>query len=101
MKEIIKERIDATLKKMRLRLVMSYFGHSNNLRISSFLQGKVTNPSVMTDEELIIIHQLIMAAENGIIDEIKKRDILPDELKQMDTMATQMAQQEAKQKGGL
>ena len=99
MKEISKEKIEATIHKMRLRMVLSFFGHSNNLRIDAFLRERPTRPRDMTDEELIVIHQILMAAGNGIIDEMEKRDLVPEEFKQMDAMATQMAEQIAKHEG--
>ena len=83
MKEIDKEKWKRMIKKVRVRMNMKYYGFSNNLNMQVEINDRELTPDRMSDEEVVLLWQLLKSAQNQLALEQVKRDLIPDELKQL------------------
>lgn len=83
MKEIDKEKWQRMIAKVRVRMNMKYYGFSNNLGMSVEINDRELTPDRMSDEELVLLFQLINSVQDKLVMEQIKRDLLPDNIKQL------------------
>lgn len=83
MKEINKEKWKRMIKKVRVRMNMKYYGFSNNLNMSVEINDRELTPARMSDEELVLLFQLLNSVQDKLAMEQIKRDLLPDNIKQL------------------
>ena len=77
MRQIDDERYRKEFSKVRLRFAMSFFGHSEQMRCSITLDEKVRNPDQLSDEQLVIVSRLLVKAHEPLVNEMRRRDLLP------------------------
>ena len=83
MKEIDKERWQRMIAKVRVRFSLKYYGKSNNANMTVEINDRELTPDRMSDEEVVLLWQLLNSAQNQLVLEQVKRDLIPDELKQL------------------
>lgn len=83
MKEIDKEKWQRMIAKVRVRFSLEYYGKSNNANMTVDINGRKLTPDRMSDEEVVLLWQLLNSAQNQLALEQVKRDLIPDELKQL------------------
>lgn len=84
MKEIQKEKFDKTVRSARVKFLLTYFGHSNNMTVGGEWNGKrIGDPRELTDEQLVLLWQLVNQAQIMLAKEQARRDLLPEEIKRM------------------
>jgi hypothetical protein len=83
MKEINAESYTKMAKKIRLRFGMTYYGASNHLQMAVNINEKAVRPDMMTDEQVVLLWNLVHEVENQLAFEQIKRDLLPDEIKHL------------------
>ena len=85
MKEIDKEKWQRMVAKVRVRFGLKYYGKSNNMNMTVEINDRELTPDRMSDEEVVLLWQLLNSAQNQLAMEQVKRDLLPDEVKQLYT----------------
>lgn len=83
MKQIDKEKFQKKLERVRLQFSMTYFGKSNNWNLACRINDKLQTMERMTDEDHLLLWQLLNSALGVQTKEMLKRDLLPDELAKM------------------
>ena len=85
MKQIDKEKWQRMVAKVRVRFGLKFYGKSNNMQMSVEINDREMTPDRMTDEEVVLLWQLLNSAQNQLAMEQVKRDLIPDDLKQLYT----------------
>lgn len=83
MKQLDKKKFLKTTEKARVRFGLTYFGKSNTLTVGCHWNDKAMGLDKMTDEQMVLLWQLVNSALGILAKEQIRRDLLPDELKQM------------------
>ena len=81
MKQVDKEKFKKMLEKVRFRFGLAYYGKSNQMRMTCVINDTAVDPTRMTDEQHLLMWQLLNSALGAQAKEMLKRDLLPDELK--------------------
>lgn len=85
MKQIDKDKFQQIVAKARVKLGLVYYGKSNNMTVGVNWNGKQMNPNDLTDEQLTLLFQLSNQMCSILGKEQAKRDLLPDEIKELYT----------------
>ena len=83
MTELNAESYKKMAKKIRLRFGMTYYGASNHLNMAVNINENAVRPDMMTDEQVVLLWNLVHEVENQLAFEQIKRDLLPDEIKHL------------------
>lgn len=92
MKKIDGEKFQKKLERVRLQFSMTYFGKSNNMSLACRINDKPQTLERMTDEDHLLLWQLLNSALGAQTKEMLKRDLLPDELAKMYRVADSASQ---------
>ena len=76
MKEINQEAFKSMMRKIRLHFGLMYYGASNHMTLNVTVSDKKATPATMTDEQLVLLWQLIQQVTNILAQELIKRDLL-------------------------
>lgn len=90
MKQIEREKFQKKMERVRLQFSMTYFGKSNKMSLTCKINDKPQAPERMTDEDHLLLWQLLNSVLGGQAKEMLKRDLLPDELAKMYRDAAQV-----------
>ena len=77
MREIDNEKYKKELDKARVKFGMNFYGRSGRLRCVIRWDDKDIAPGALTDEQLMIVAQLTGKAREPIVDELRRRDLIP------------------------
>lgn len=83
MKELDKEKFQKTVEKARVQFGLTYFGKSNNMRVGCQWNDKAVDLTKMTDEQVVLLWQIVNSALGMVAKEQLRRDLLPEELAKM------------------
>ena len=97
MKQLDKEKFQKKLERVRLKFSMTYFGKSGNMSLGCRINDKPQTLERMTDEDHLLLWQLLNSALGAQAKEMLKRDLLPDELAKMYREAGSAAQVESEE----
>lgn len=81
MKELDKEKFQKTVMKARVKFGLTYFGYSNKMTVGCHWNDKAIELNKMTDEQVVLLWQIVNSALGLLAKEQMRRDLLPDELK--------------------
>lgn len=102
MKEIQKEKFDKTVRAARVKFGLTYFGHSNNMTVGGEWNGRsISDPRELTDEQLVLLWQLVNQAQIMLAKEQARRDLLPEEIKRLYEDGAAMAAKKAEEGAAL
>lgn len=76
MKEINQETFKSMLRKIRLHFGLLFFGASNHMTLNVTVNDKKATPEKLTDEQLVLLWQLINQVMNVLARELIKRELL-------------------------
>ena len=80
MKQIDKEKFKRTAEKARVQFGLTYWGKSNNMRVGCKWNDKAVDLDGLTDEQVVLLWQLVNSALGMLAKEQVKRDLLPEEV---------------------
>lgn len=83
MKELDKEKFRKTVEKARVQFGLTYYGRSNNMRVGCRWNDKAVELGAMSDEQIVILYQLVNSALTMLAKEQIRRDLLPDDVAKM------------------
>ena len=78
MRKVDKEKYVRALNKARVKFGMTFYGHSEMLRCVIKWDDENMPMEKLTDEQLVIIAQLTAKAREPIVDELRRRELIPD-----------------------
>lgn len=78
MRQIDGEKYRKALDKARVKFGMSFYGHSGSLRCVIKWDDKELGSNELTDEQLTIVAQLIGKAREPLVDELRRRKLIPE-----------------------
>lgn len=83
MKQLDKDKFQKMTWRARVKFGLTYFGWSNKMTVSARWDDKDVNLNKMTDEQVVLLWQLVNSALGILAKEQIRRDLLPDELKEL------------------
>lgn len=83
MKELDKDQFQNMTRKARVKFGLTYFGWSNKMTVGARWDDKDVDLNKMTDEQVVLLWQLVNSALGILAKEQIRRDLLPDELKEL------------------
>lgn len=83
MKQLDKDKFQKMTKKARVKFGLTYFGWSNKMTVGTRWNDKDVDLNNMTDEQVVLLWQLVNSALGILAKEQIRRDLLPDELKKL------------------
>lgn len=96
MKQLDQEKFQKMLEKARVQFGLTYWGKSNNMRVGCKWGDKSVDLDKMTDEQVVLLWQLVNAALTMLAKEQMRRDLLPEELAKMYREANNASQEKSK-----
>lgn len=84
------------LEKARVQFGLTYWGKSNNMRVGCKWGDKSVDLDKMTDEQVVLLWQLVNSALTMLAKEQMRRDLLPKELVKMYREANNASQEKSK-----
>lgn len=79
-KELDREKFGKVLERARVRFGLTYWGKSNNMRVGCQWNDKSMDLDRLTDEQVVLLWQLVNSAQEMLVKEQLKRDLLPEEV---------------------
>lgn len=83
MKELDKDKFQKMTRRARVKFGLTYFGWSNKMTVGARWDDKDVGLNKMTDEQVVLLWQLVNSALGILAKEQIRRDLLPDELKEL------------------
>lgn len=96
MKQLDQEKFQKMLEKARVQFGLTYWGKSNNMRVGCKWGDKSVDLDKMTDEQVVLLWQLVNSALTMLAKEQMRRDLLPEELAKMYREANNASQEKSK-----
>ena len=78
MRQIDEEKYKKLLDKARVKFGMTFYGHSDRLSCVVKWDEKTVSPDRLTDEQLMLVAQLTGKAREPLIDELRRRKLIPE-----------------------
>lgn len=79
MRQIDEEKYHKEFSRVRLKFRMSFFGHSEQMLCHIVWNEKEQDYKQLSDEQLMIVAQLLGKARDPLVMELRRRDLLPSQ----------------------
>lgn len=83
MKHINKEEFSRLAKTARVVFGFNYLGESNHMQMTAKINGMKVNPNTMSDEQLVLLWQLVFSVEEDLTSEQIRRNLLPGRIRDL------------------
>ena len=98
MKQLDKEKFQKMLERARVQFGLKYWGKSNNMRVGCTWNDRQVDLGAMTDEQVVLLWQLLNSALGMLTEEQIRRGLLPEEIAKMYRDAAQVKSELSEQR---
>ena len=81
MKEINEKEFARLLKTAKVSFGLKFYGHSNRMTLQGKWDGKDIEPVRLSDEQMVLLFQLVHRMKETLTSEMVRRDLVSDEVK--------------------